>query len=301
MYFACSTPDLSSVEADLWASFQSHRDASLSQQLFAVVDMAFDSKLAQRLRYGTKSTPIAFGTPLAALAEHLPHLCGPIESRGAVETLLRGAEGSPMISFIASEVDIDLLTEALKPLLLVETSDGNRWPLRYGDTRILPELLALVTDSAIPLSPVIASWWWPDRMGKLQVFETDQSKHEQIAPADHLFFDDAQFGWMLTAARPDAIIDQLYQACPDILDRLLPHENFAKVRAALEELPPQCRDSSELELRWCSLALAFDEPLSEIDWFFDVLQTSSSVGELLAHLDDIPDEVWERAGNEVVQ
>lgn len=301
MYFACTTPDSSSAAADLWASFQSHKDTLSSRLLFAVVDMAFDCKLAQRLRYGKKSTPIALGTPLAALAEHLPHLYGPIESRGAVETLLRGAEETPMISFIASEVDIDVLTEALKPLLLVETSDGNRWPLRYGDTRILPELLALVTDSAIPLSPVIASWWWPDRIGKLQVFEVDQGKHEQIAPADHLFFDDAQFGRMLTGARPDAIIDQLHQACPEILDRLLPHENFTKVKAALEELPPACRDSSELEIRWCSLALAFDEPLSQIDWFFNVLQASNSVGELLVHLDDIPDEVWERAGHEVVQ
>ncbi|MCG2577022.1 DUF4123 domain-containing protein [Dechloromonas sp. XY25] len=262
--------------------------------------MAFDSKLVQRMRHASKGTPIAVRTPLSALAEHLPYLYGPLKNRGTVETLLQDAEGSPMVSFIASNVALDSLVEALKALLLVKTNDGNRWPLRYADTRILPELLALSSEGAFPLSSAIASWWWPDRMGDLKVFVADHCNQEDVAPADHLFFNDAQFGRMLTAAQPDAIIDQLYQACPDILDRWLPHQNFAKVRSALKELPAACRGSAELEIRWCSLALTFNEPLSNIDWFSNALQVSNSIGELLARLDEIPDDVWEGAANGVV-
>ena len=301
MYFASTVPDAPLFAAELWESLQRLKKKSSTMQVFALVDMAFDGKLSRRVRHGRKGIAIAATTPLSTLAEHLPHLQGPINSQGMVEFLLENAGGKPMLSFVASELEAGLLAQALKPLLLVETDDGKRWPLRFADTRVLPELLVLANETGLPMPAGIASWWWPDRRGKLGVSVPEEFNAEQTLFPDHLRFDDAQFARMLNAAQPDAVIDQLHRACPDILDRCPPHENFSKVRQALNKLPALCRDSSELDIRWSSLALSFDKPLWEIDWFHGALKESQSTGELLARLDGIPDNVWEQAVNEAVQ
>lgn len=71
-------------------------------------------------------------------------------------------------------------------------------------------------------------------------------------------------------------------------ESLLPH----RLSAALEVLISKGFDSAELQLRWAALALSFRQTLEDIPELVAALAEAPSDGDLLARIDQLPDEVW---------
>jgi len=287
IYFACSPPAPKSTAAALWDDFSRLREAMPDLQLFALIDPAFHSMLSRRTR--KEALPLAVATVLDGAAEQLPHLHGPILLQDAAADLVAHAKGPPMLSFLASPLPAEALAAKLRPLLLAETEDGARWPLRFADTRIIPVLLDTVPRATAFLSDAVIRWWWPDRKGVLAHFDPPGG---MPAPDPILRLDNHQFARMVARAQPDAFIDRIHDLCPDVLDNALPHENYARVANALAQLGAKGFDSAELQLRWSSLALIFRSELDRIAWFAEALSASTSAADLLARLDTIPDNLW---------
>jgi hypothetical protein len=297
MYFACTPPRIDLAAEALRTSFQKRQAGDDSLRLHAVVDCAFDAQLTSLAR--RSGAPVGKGSRLDALKEHLPYIC-PLEAPPAlqaIEDLFAKARGCPMLSFIAAPVDAAVLAGGLQRLLIARTEDDTRWPLRFADTRVLPilldELNAPQGDGARLLAEV-AAWWWPGRDGTLGgrsfAFRTPgvASSDED---ASELAVDEAQFARMMNAAQPDAIIAQLHQACPDILNGRLPHENHAHVRAALDLLPPRGFDGAGLQLRWAAIGLGFGQDPRRVAVLTGAVAESATADDLLARIDRIVAEL----------
>lgn len=295
MYFACSPPNRDTLSSELIASFQK---VSLAfgglLQLYAIVDAGFESPLARWAR--NHGVSIGEKSSLAAIKNHLPFVIPLSEAPSAreVSRLIGAAKRSPMISFVASRSDATKLVRDLQALLVAHTDDGMRWPLRFADTRVLPVFLGELAhaESRHVLTTDIHAWWWPRRDGQLDAFLNTATAKPAAPTNRHLELSDRQFDHMMNAAMPDSVIARLHQACPDILDLYAPHENHGRVSAALEVLISKGFDSAELQLRWAALALSFRQALEDIPELVAALAEAPSDGDLLARIDQLPDEVW---------
>ena len=295
MYFACSPPNRNALSTELIASFQRVSLASGgSPQLYAIVDAGFESRLARWAR--SLGVSVGEKSSLASIKSHLPFVIPLSEapSEEEVSRIIGAARQSPMISFIASRCDATWIVRELKALLVAHTDDGMRWPLRFADTRVLPVFLGELAraESRHVLTTEILAWWWPRRDGQLDAFLNTATSKPAAPTGRQLELSDRQFARMLSAAQPDSVIARLHQACPDILDLYAPHENHRRVSAALEVLTSKGFDSAELQLRWAALALSFRRSLEDIPELAAALADAPSDGDLLARIDQLPDEVW---------
>lgn len=295
MYFACSPFDRDIAAAELIASFQNVLpDIDTPLHLHAIVDAGFESSLARWAR--NRATSVGETSSLAAIKNHLPFVVplGEAPSAKEISRLIGAAKRNPMISFIASRTDAKGLARELQQLLIAHTDDGMRWPLRFADTRVLPVLLGQLSGAKNhhALSADISAWWWPRRDGRTDVFINTGTAKPSGPENQRLELSDKQFANMMNAAQPDAVIAQLHQACPDILDKYTPHENHGRVSAALKVLISKSFDSAELQLRWAALALSFRQSLETIPQLAAALTEARDVSELLARIDQLPDEVW---------
>jgi len=293
MYFACTPPHIGLAAEALRTSFQERQAGNESLRLHAVVDCAFDAPLTRLARRTGAS--VGEGSHLDALKEHLPFVC-PLEEPPAhtvIADLFAKARGCPMLSFIAAPVDAAALAGRLQRLLIARTEDDTRWPLRFADTRVLPVLLGELNaphGNGARLPAEVAAWWWPGRDGTLDG-RSFASPTSRVANSDEdapeLAVDEAQFARMMNAAQADAIIAQLHQACPDILDGRLPHENHAHVKAALDLLPPRGFDGAGLHLRWAALGLGFRQDPRNVAVLKEAVAESATADDLLARIDRI--------------
>jgi hypothetical protein len=89
-----------------------------------------------------------------------------------------------MLSLIASPLSVDELAHHMRPYLIAMTFDTVEWPIRWGDTRVLPGLLETLPESQCDyfLSPV-KRWWSAGRDGGLLRWEGPASSP---APAEFL-------------------------------------------------------------------------------------------------------------------
>lgn len=296
MYFACSSPDPRLLAEALLSSFHelslSKSDGTL--RLFAIVDAGFTSRLGRRVR--REALSIGKDSDLADMQDHLPFVlpldCAPTVEQLAILQL--ETEGLPMLSFVATPISAEALVRELRRFLIARTEDDTRWPVRFADTRILPVLLEELTRDPAKhdVSEVLITWWWPRRDGRLAAFlnvagssKPDASENAELALSD------SQFARMMSAAQADAVLAKLYRACPELLDRRVPHENHATVGAALEMLDARRFDSAELQLRWATLALSLDQRPGEISLLANALAKAKDADDLLAHIDELADEV----------
>ncbi len=87
----------------------------------------------------------------------------------ALAMLSRWCAGRPMLSFIVSRLDIDELLAHLRGQTAATGPDGDRYILRFGDTRCWPDLYGSFTDGQrARLMHGIDSWFYFDTAGCVQ-------------------------------------------------------------------------------------------------------------------------------------
>lgn len=207
---------------------------------FALVDRAFDHGLAPHLAV-TNDQLLYRSADLADLAAVSPALI-PLEadSGGQLARQLDGltahCSGRPMLSFVASAGKADTIIQAWAPLHFIKTRDGERYLLRFTDTRVLPILpRALAPSHWAALHRPLAYWVCPDRAGQLTMLPRPETQARQPT---HLA--DETLASLLHATQADAIVAHWQSSEPD----LLPEYRKAQFHATLQRT---CAEHADLE------------------------------------------------------
>jgi hypothetical protein len=147
--------------------------------------------------------------------------------------LFEHARGRPMLSFLASRLDGAQLAQALQPLLEVQTADGERFVLRWADTRV-SEALAEALDSQhwSRFASAVSAWWVVQRHGALT--ELPLPAQGQAVEAA-ITLTDQELERLLELGEPDAVIQILHENFADVLpeshQRAPVHDEVRKVCA----------------------------------------------------------------------
>jgi len=196
---------------------------------YALIDTAFEPTLVSKYKKRVPDTQVCelyAGTGMDQLKEISPCLISLPRDNAlrtkAIKTLLSYADGKPMLSFFMSELAAAPLAMHLQSILDVETSDGQHLVLRFADTRVLPVLIEVLDQPQRRsiLAPIL-SWWLISRAGRLENLDL---KNDEIPDSlcsissqsfSSLLLSDDQFTFMLDAAEPDAMIEQLWKIVPE--------------------------------------------------------------------------------------
>jgi len=224
MYFAVNptSPTLAEQIAQQIESLQvEHEGAPF--HVMALVDGAFDEdffKSYPRSRWPRHS--LYANTSLHSLGAAAPQLTTfngqPGGLRKWLENLFSECSGKPMLSIIASAIDAESLQRHLLPYLVCRTEDTVEWPVRWGDTRIVPGLMGSLADAKREhlLSPIYCLWT-ANRGGDALKWRGTGAPTPMPAEFDKLPMDDAAFAALVDLSETDSILSSIYDSQPDVL------------------------------------------------------------------------------------
>ena len=144
--------------------------------------------------------------------------------------------GQPMLSLIVSDESLDALWQRLAAFRLV-TVQQTRYVLRLADTRRLPQIVRMLTDTQrAQLTGHMSAWRYSGREGNWHDLDLEPSSS---APRDGmmpLHLDDTQTRILLDMNRIDALIDGLRRHEPTLYDAFsTPSQRYAWIQETLSQ------------------------------------------------------------------
>jgi hypothetical protein len=240
MYFAFDGLSQESVHetTDALEALQAdHRGKPLN--MFVLIDGAFDEDFLTKV-FGKNSRHISLydGTPLGGFGEASLFLVEIHEEKfhyGSWMVKLAEASGNrPMWSVIVAAVDINKLAEHLAPFLIAKSDDSLEWPVRWGDARVLPQLLGeLEPEFVSDLLQPVYTWFVPSRNGKMLSWIGQGRSEYQVVQYEKLPMSDRIFAKLVDVSEPDMVIAGIYDRQPECLKSLLPSECHRRVAQQL--------------------------------------------------------------------
>jgi hypothetical protein len=300
MYFAIEAA-YASLPASICQEFSSicstHIDQAL--HLFALVDGAFDEAMTTgRDRSRLPRHSLYETTSLEALGAAAPHLLvAPIaisEQPQWLEKLFTACTGKPMLSVIASALSAEALQQHLCPYLIAQTPDGMEWPLRWGDTRVLPELMQAVDESQYKhlLSPLYY-WWSVNRDGTLLSWQGKGESDPVGAEFDKLPLNDVAFARLVDAAEADAVLANLYDSQFDVLQLHRPTECHARVAKHLALASQYRIEAASDRQHFCMLALCLTKDFAKHPAMTALLEHTRQGLDYSSEVAALPPNFWQ--------
>lgn len=188
---------------------------------FALLDP--DGVIALASRHDIQPVNALAGTPLSAFGKHSPHLL-PLEvdeqaTKAFLKALLRLAGDATAISFLRSVGDRAALQRVCAYLAQPRVED-RKAPVhcRFSDTRVLPELLGILTSAqSLRVGTVVESWNWFGRDGNLRRWGQQVGGDGERDAAEPLTLTVDQFRRMRRAAESDAMFAMLCKKAPEVV------------------------------------------------------------------------------------
>ena len=298
MYFAINIP-MSTLSAKIVHEFKEMRAAhvGLPMHLFALVDCAFDEEFLD-YRYPLTFPPQSLydNTVLQQFGTAAPHLlkspADDEESLAWLTYLFSRCGNKPMLSIIASPVTADELGRHMRPYLIARTPDTVEWPVRWGDTRVLPVLLGTLTESQrVHFLGPVGRWWSPARDGGLLRWDGARRMPADAA-FDKLPLSDEAFGSLVDAAEADAVLAQIEDTQPDVLRRMGPCECHDTVRRHLILASANGIDSAGARRHFSVMALVLREGFSEHPEIAQLLQQTRAGADYGTQMGLLSPEFW---------
>lgn len=251
--------------ADVLEAFRLARVSNANLCLYALIDASFDYVRPSPGRKAWKETAVSLyeGTALDALSEEAPHLFAfsdePAAARVQMHSLLTRASGMPMISFIASELDLDALAQTFKAFLEIDTADGQSFLLRFADTRVLPVLDSVLRDECGDLwRKGVAHWWLPGRDGNLETMPVHHWSGDHRAENSFVLSQKA-FNRVVSDGDADAILDVISDQNPEVLSQAKPSANYCAIRRLVPTMAELGVESFSDAVVFCTTALLTSE------------------------------------------
>lgn len=300
MYFAIN-PALATLPASISEHMAELRNADVVRplHLFALIDGAFDEQFfTTRYRTRLVRQSLYANTALAAIGAAAPYLltapAAATEQLGWLQQLFAACKGMPMLSIIASTLDIGALEQHLRPYLIAVTQDTVEWPVRWGDTRVLPALLAALTESQRShlLSP-IHCWWSAQRDGTLLSWQGTAEPETTPADFDKLPLDDAAFVSLVDAAEADAVLANIDDAQHDLLRNHSPAQCHARVAHHLALASANGIEAAGARQHFSTLALSLTGDFSHHPAMATLLQRTRQGADYTGEVAALPASFWQ--------
>lgn len=271
-----------------------------SLTLYALVDGAFDETFFNT-RYPRTLPPRSLyaDTALQALGLAAPHLQAAPDSMSEMQEwlarLFYKIDGKPMLSLIASPLSNEELAFHLRPYAIAITPDTVEWPVRWGDTRVLPKLLEVFPESQRDhfLLPV-RRWWAIRRDGNLHRWDGPALSP---APAgfDKMPLSDKNFAALVDAGEADSILANLFDSQPDLLQADHPAEYHARVVRHLEIASASGIFASPARQHFSALALMLADDFTQEPNMVELLRRTLQGANYHDEISGLPDEFWNAA------
>lgn len=298
MYFAAN-PTSTKVPSQILSAIAStqHDHESAPLHVIALVDCAFDEqffKRSPRNRWPRHS--LYANTSLDSLGEAAPHLTA-FEGHGELSTWLDNlftyCSGKPMLSIIMSALDAKSLRGHLLPFMVCKTEDTIEWPVRWGDTRVLPGLIEALTEpQRMHLLNPIYCWWSVSRTGDAIGWKGSGEARLLTADFDKLPMADASFAALVDLAEPDAMLDAIYNSQPDILSKLNPAESYQSVSRNLRVATNHRIDAATARQHFSVLSLVLRDDFTAHPAMAEALDRVRHGGDYFAEISKLPDSFW---------
>lgn len=298
MYFA-TNPPLATLPAQIAQEFEELRAAQPagSMHLLALVDCAFDEGfLDKRYRRTLPPQSLYANTALQEFGTAAPHLLtspeGDAEPLAWLNHLFADCGNKPMLSVIASPLSAEALVRHMRPYLIAMTADTVEWPVRWGDTRVLPSLLETLPQIQRShfLAPV-ARWWSPARGGDLLHWE---GAGTLPAPAgfDKLPLSDEIFANLVDVAEADSVLSKLHDSQPDLLSTDSPAECHARVARNLEVASANGIQAAPAREHFSALALLLADDFTQHAAMAELLRRTRRGADYINEVAALTDDFW---------
>lgn len=305
MFFAVNPPNhtlpaqIAQEFAELCEDLRNTQPES-SLRLYALIDGAFDETFFS-IRYPRTLPPRSLyaDTVLQALGLAAPHLqSAPSAMQDVKEWLVRlffKIHGKPMLSLIASPLGVDELAHHMRPYLIAMTSDTVEWPIRWGDTRVLPGLLETIKDSQRNhlLSP-IRRWWSAARDGRLLSWD-GAALSPRPADFDKLPLSDNIFAALVDAAEADSVLANLYDSQPELLQADGPVQCHARVARHLKLASASGIHAAPARQHFSALALILADDFTQQPAMVELLLRTRQGARYRDEIAALPAEFWSAA------
>ena len=299
MYFA-TNPPLVTLPARIAQEFHELCAArpAASMRLFALVDCAFDEGFFDA-RYRRTAPPLSLytNTALQGFGTAAPHLLtspdGEAEPMAWLSHLFASCGNKPMLSVIASPVSAEELARHMRPYLIAMTPDTVEWPVRWGDTRVLPALLDGLTELQRGhfLAPV-ARWWSPARDGGLLRWD-GAAELPAAAGFDKLQLDDEVFASLVDTAEADSVLAKLYDSQPDLFALDSPAECHGRVTRHLRVASANGIHAAPAREHFSALALLLNGDFTRQSAMTELLRRTRLGADYNDEIAALPDEFWQ--------
>lgn len=276
-----------------------------TQSLWMLVDSALvnGGKLRILMSYLRWEGSAALQSSLfEPFGEHGPRLIAlpkdPGTAMSGLQQVIALDPRSPATSLIASTAGSNELAGLCAYLAEVLVDGDLPVHCRFADTRVLPQLLrVLSTSQARRVSGCIAGWSWHDHLGKANHWplNSDDAASSNVDSSPSLKLDQDQFKTMLDASEPDTMFSLLLENTPE----LVPHVERGCFREHLSLIlarADKCSlDSPNDRLQFVVLSLSCG------DGFYEhpgLQSTWAAVGQqnrmLVDEMKDWSDSLWEQ-------
>lgn len=217
-FFGQDPANIPAARTDLLALAEAQPDVHWA----ALIDAAFDYPAADASPYWRRGINCYGGPAYEGLRKAAPMLVplDPVHDQAFLTRLLRHCHDRPMVSFLASRVDLNALCQLWEPLHWITAIDHQKMLLRLADTRILAKLPGILEPSQwAAFAAPVTQWATVNRSGGLTPLALpapDATKAASIHLEHHHLAD------LLSAAEPDNILSLIVDSMPDILPQDLP-------------------------------------------------------------------------------
>lgn len=157
---------------------------------------------------------------LAAVSPTLYALSGntPDELSQLVRRLMSWCNAKPMLSFFATQIQLQELVSCWQSHLSVCTTDNDHYLLRFADTRVAACLPAVLTSEHwAQLTAPLDAWLILNRAGQIQPLALPQSGFVPGTPTETITLSPSELEAFVAAAEPDAIIQIIQKDFPELL------------------------------------------------------------------------------------
>jgi hypothetical protein len=274
---------------------------SHSQQpvhVYALIDGAFDEAFFTK-DFKSRSLRVSLyaGTTLSGFEDaslFLVQSPEPFEKRIEwFEAILSRCQSRPMWSMIFAAINLDLLARHMSRFMVATCEDAIKWPVRWGDARVLPHLLNLLPrDKIADLLAPLYSWIVPSRSGELLRWSGMGNGITQTLAYDSLPIDDKTFGTLVDVSEPDSIIARIDDTDPDLLRKLKPSEYHGLIKRQLEMADKYDIHSPGARQHFAMLATYLHEDCLKNETMKTLLSRVKNGADYFSEIKELPAKFW---------
>jgi hypothetical protein len=298
MYFAFDLPS-TKLPQQIANELHALRVACIgsSVNVFVLIDGAFDEGIFSKCLKGLPRISLYAGTDLEHLGEAAPFLVLVPEMKWEqaswLEELISVIGNRPMWSVIASSMDINMLAEHFGRYLVCKTEDSLEWPVRWGDIRVLPELLRSLDSKLIgELMRPIYRWLAASRTGELLIWSDEEIFDRENLQFEKIPLSDTVFKQLVDASEADAILCAVSDTQPELLKCYLPSECYRRVSRQLKIADKFNVEQPRIRQHFATLGLMLHEHLLDAPLIQEILESTSRGFDYITQIEALPDRFW---------